>query len=141
MNNVSAIDVGKFFYDKNNNFTSKQIQKLTYYSYVWYMIKYKNENKKIFEEKPQAWIHGPVFNSLYASMRSGVFFSHQACSFEEDVKEILELVYKIYGKYTGNQLEKMTHQDDPWIKARGDLESYEPSRMEISDRDILEYYS
>lgn len=138
MNNVKAIDVGKFFYDKNNKLTSKQIQKLTYYAYAWYMIKYKNQ--KLFEEKPQAWIHGPVFASLFASTKSGKFFSYEDYSFDKPTTEFLNIIYKIYGKFTGNQLEKMTHIEDPWINARKGLEPDEPSQEELRDEDIIKYY-
>lgn len=138
MEHIKAIDIGKFFYDKNNEFTAKQIQKLTYYAYVWYMIKY---NKSLLEEKPQAWIHGPVFASLYGSMRSGKFFHHEKCEFDNNITELLNIVYKVYGKYTGNQLEHMTHLEDPWKKARVGLEKYDISKQEIKDEDIIAYYS
>ena len=39
--NIKARNIAKFFYEKNNELTEKQLQKLTYYTYVWYLIKFK----------------------------------------------------------------------------------------------------
>ena len=134
---INATKIGKYFKNKNDELTDKQIQKLTYYAYVWYYVKNK---KKLFDEKPQAWIHGPVFRSLFDSMKRKKFFDEEDVELDDDITEFLDLIYKVYGKYSGNELEEMTHAEAPWQIARGDLEYDEPSQTEIEDKDILEYY-
>lgn len=134
---MNATIVGKYFYNKNNNLTEIQIQKLTYYAYVWSMAL---RDEKIFDEKPQAWVHGPVFRTLYDSMRKSDFIQ----STDEDItpknKEFFDMIYNLYGKYSGNQLENMTHMEEPWIVARKDLKPNERSNEELNDDLIKSYY-
>ena len=137
---LNATIVGQYFLSKNPDLTDIQIQKLVYYAYSWYMI--KNKGLKLFEEKPQAWIHGPVFRSLFDSMKNYEKFSDtkEIEIIEKETKDFLDVIYNIYGKYSGNELEKMTHSELPWIKARNGLKPYEFSQNTISDNDIMICY-
>ena len=68
MNEVSVFDIADFFLSKDS-LTPKKLQKLVYYAYAWF-IALNNENEDeitnvLFNEQPEAWIHGPVFPSLY----------------------------------------------------------------------------
>ena len=137
---LNATIIGQYFLSKNSELTDIQIQKLVYYAYSWYMV--KNNSQKLFEEKPQAWIHGPVFRTLFDSMKNYKKFS-KTDEFEEIDKEItdfLDVIYKVYGKYSGNELEKMTHSELPWIKARNGSRATEFSQNIISDEDIMKCY-
>lgn len=137
---MDATEVGKYFYCKDENLTEIQIQKLTYYAYAWNIAINK---QKLFEEQPQAWIHGPVFRSLYDSMRYKKFYNIEdyKINCDQDTKDFLDIIYKLYGKYSGNQLENMTHIEDPWKNARLGKKPNERSTQEISDEDIEKYYS
>lgn len=137
---LNATIIGQYFLSKNPDLTDIQIQKLVYYAYSWYMV--KNQGKKLFEEKPQAWIHGPVFRTLFDSMKNYKKFSEidHMGKIEKNVTEFLDVIYNIYGKYSGNELEKMTHSELPWIKARNGLKPYEFSQNTISDEDIMKCY-
>lgn len=137
---LNAIIIGQYFLSKNPDLTDIQIQKLVYYAYSWYMV--KNEGKKLFDEKPQAWIHGPVFRSLFDSMKNYKKFSgdKEFEKIEKDITDFLDVIYSIYGRYSGNELEKMTHSELPWIKARNGLKPYEFSQKTIADEDIIKCY-
>ena len=137
--NIKARNIAKFFYEKNNELTEKQLQKLTYYTYVWYLIKFK---QRLFNESPQAWIHGPVFMSIYKDIKNNNLATAESIDLEKnkDIKLVLEVVDKYYGKYSGNDLERMTHSEMPWKNARKGLRATEKSQNKISDKDILEYY-
>ena len=135
---MNATTIGKYFLSKNRELTDIQIQKLTYYAYAWYMI--KHEGSKIFDESPEAWVHGPVFRSLYDAMKKSSFYE---VNDEIDVgneKEFLDIIYKIYSKYSGNELEAMTHSEKPWkdARARAGLKYYPATRSteKIKDEDI-----
>lgn len=134
---MNATSVGKYFYNKNKNLTEIQIQKLTYYAYVWSMAL---RDEKIFAEKPQAWVHGPVFRSLYDSMRKQEFYQSTEENIEYQNKIFFDMIYNLYGKYSGNQLENMTHTEAPWIVARKDLKPNERSNEELNDDLIKCYY-
>lgn len=136
---MNATEVGKYFYCKNTDLTEIQVQKLTYYAYAWSLAL---KDKRLFKESPQAWIHGPVFRSLYDSMKEPSFYEVNECSTitDSETKEFLDMIYRLYGKYTGSQLENMTHMEDPWNNARIGLKSNERSTKELSDEDISKYY-
>lgn len=136
---MNATEVGKYFYNKNNDLTEIQIQKLTYYAYAWSLAL---NDKRLFEESPQAWIHGPVFRTLYDSMKELSFYEineYSTINIPEN-KRFLDMIYRLYGKYTGIQLENMTHMETPWKNARIGLKPNERSTKELSDKDISEYY-
>lgn len=137
--NIEAKNVAKYFYDKNNDFTEKQLQKLTYYAYAWYLTNYNN---RLFDESPQAWIHGPVFMSLYVALQNDEFKDADTKCISENIKvrDLLEIIYRVYGKLSGYRLEKLTHSEDPWKKAREGLSPEVKSRNKIKDEDIKAYY-
>lgn len=137
---LNATIIGKYFLSKNADLTDIQIQKLTYYAYAWYMV--KHSGNKLFEERPQAWIHGPVFRSLYNAMKNMDFYEEKFSidSIDQDIRDFLDIIYKIYGQYSGNELENMTHSESPWKNARIGKKPYERSEEFISDEDIMKCY-
>lgn len=136
---MDAVQTGKYFYCRNNDFSEIQIQKLTYYAYAWNLALY---NEKLFEEKPQAWIHGPVFRTLYDAMRYSDFYNTNILDMNIDSKtlKILDMIYNLYGKYSGNELEQMTHSESPWKNARIGLDANMRSMRELDDEEIKIYY-
>lgn len=137
---LNATLVGKYFLAKNQELTDIQIQKLVYYAYSWYMV--KNKGKKMFDEKPQAWIHGPVFRSLFDSMKDyKKFLDTSNLDLNDEIKEFLNIIYNVYSKYSGNELEEMTHSESPWQNARIGLMPHQHSQKEISDEDIMNCYA
>ena len=141
----NAIDVAKYFVNLNKELTELQIQKLVYYSYVWYIVKFNDDKNnivnKLFDERPRAWKYGPVFISIYEQMKfcdkSLVCKSYLKANdvntkFDDKAKMILSLVYEFYGKYSGNRLSDMTRYEYPYKNTKlGD---------EIKDIDIYEWY-
>jgi len=47
---------------------------------------------------------------------------------------------QVYSSYSGYELEIMTHEEDPWLNARGNLELDEPSCEEITIKDMASFY-
>lgn len=138
---MNATTIGKYFLSKNNELSDIQIQKLTYYAYAWYMV--KNNREKLFEELPEAWVHGPVFKSLYYSMKNKEFYEDEVQgSVDSDISSFLDIIYNIYGKYSGNELEYLTHSESPWKNARhrANAKSNERSNEKITDDDIIDCY-
>lgn len=141
----NAIDVAKYFVNLDKEFTELQIQKLVYYSYIWYIVKF-NDNKnnivnKLFDERPRAWKYGPVFISIYEQMKfcdksllckAYLKANDVNTKFDDKAEMILSLVYEFYGKYSGNRLSDMTRYEYPYKNTKlGD---------EIKDIDIYEWY-
>lgn len=138
---VNAKLIGQYFLSKNVELTDIQVQKLVYYAYSWYMV--KNSGKKLFEERPEAWVHGPVFRSLFYAMKDYKNFLDfsEVSTIGKSMTDFLNIIFDVYGKYSGNELEKLTHSETPWIKARVGLAPCEPSTRNIEDEEILAYYS
>ncbi len=137
---ITATVVGQYFLSKNHELTDIQIQKLVYYAYSWYMV--KNNGKKLFDESPQAWKHGPVFVSLFYNMKNYEKFinDNEYKKLCKDIINFLNIIYAIYGKFSGNELEEMTHSELPWKNARVGVKPGEPSQNLINDTDIMACY-
>lgn len=142
MEQRSVLDVAKFFLSKNDeNMTHKKLQKLCYYAYSWNLALRK---QRLFRERFQAWVHGPVSPLLYSKYKTYGWKpipADESPTFGEEELEVLEEVYRTYGQFTGDELESLTHSERPWIEARGDLAPYEPSQTVLKSKLIEEYYS
>ena len=55
-------------------------------------------------------------------------------------KAVLDAVWNVYGKYDANYLEALTHNEEPWLKARAGLMPYEASSAEISTDEMRSFY-
>ena len=58
-----------------------------------------------------------------------------------ELKKFLEKIYKTFGKFTGDDLEAMSHREMPWQNARNTLSPSEPSNEPISEADMFVYYN
>ena len=142
--------VADWFLSKDKGGISpKKLQKLVYYAYAWTLTLTNDSadkiNNRLFEDgKFEAWIHGPVIRGLYAEYAnygfSGITKEPNKTKFTDDVEDILNQVWEVYGKYTADQLESMTHQEDPWKKARKGYSPLENCSNKISDEYIFNYY-
>jgi uncharacterized phage-associated protein len=127
----------------------KKLQKILYYAYSWDLV-LKNESPdeithRLFPENFEAWVHGPVIDVVYRRFRDRGYmdipqYTDEIPQFDEETEDILEQVWEEYGKYNGNQLESITHQEDPWITAREGYQPLDRCNEVISDETIFEYY-
>lgn len=121
--------------------THKKLQKLCYYAYAWYLTLYK---KKLFDNKFEAWIHGPVNPELYHRYKEYgwdlIPKVEEPLNLNSKIIEFVHEVFDSYGHLDGDQLEYLTHTEQPWQSARHGLESWEPSRNVLDDKIIMEYY-
>ncbi|AVQ35812.1 Panacea domain-containing protein [Staphylococcus kloosii] len=126
----------------------KKLQKLLYYAQSW-TITLENEKSddiknKLFNENFEAWVHGPVIPTVYHEYKkygySNIPKIDENIQFDEDKENILQQVFEVYGGYNGNELENITHQEEPWQKARTGFSSLEICQNIISEKDMFEYY-
>lgn len=102
--------------------TNKKLQKLCYYAKAWYLA-LKDEN--LFEDDFQAWVHGPVNYDLYLKYKDCGFNripmveTTELKNVPEEYIDFASNIFDAYGHLTGGELEIVTHQEDPWIAARG----------------------
>ena len=139
---VYVRDVARWFLSKNS-MTHKKLQKLCYYAQAWYCALY--DGSPLFEDEIQAWIHGPVIPTLYPVYADYKWNDIPQADFDESVfdqkvLDILNSVHFTYNKFNGDQLEMLSHSEDPWIKARGDLEEWEVCTNPLKIEDMVKYY-
>ena len=138
---ATVFDVAEWFLHRET-FTHKQLQKLCYYAQAWHCALL---NEKLFSEEIQAWIHGPVCPVLYARYASYGWnpikkMYGESPKFSPKTLSVLKAVYNTYSKFTGEQLESLTHSELPWREARGNLKPYEPCENVIPCESMRKYY-
>lgn len=123
--------------------THKKVQKLCYYAQAWYCALY--DGSPLFNDRIEAWVHGPVVASLYpiyADYHWNAIPKEEnfSVSFDEKVQDVLDAVYNTYGELSGDQLESLTHAEDPWKITRGNLKPWETCNKSIPCELMTEYY-
>ena len=144
---LNCFDVADYFVwlanDTGDYISSNlKLQKLVYYAQAWFLAIH---NKALFEEDFQAWVHGPVIPELYQEYKS---FGWQPIKDEtadpaqlaDEILAFLDEVAEEYFGCTAYELEQMTHIEDPWQRARGNLPPDAPSHKVIQKDWMQEYY-
>jgi uncharacterized phage-associated protein len=127
----TALEIASFFIKKG--VSPLKLQKLLYYSQAWYFVKTGN---KLFEEKIQAWIYGPVVYSVWDNFRYMKRSMTIPTSRATDVdttfaEEHLNQVWDAYGHLSGPELVDLTHEEEAWIQSRKGLLNEQPSDKEV----------
>lgn len=129
---------------KKESMDQKKLQKLCFYAYSWYLYMFNDIEEgltnKLFKNDIEGWVHGPISRSLYGSyifmvrerLSPSNFFKDIPDS-DTEIQNFLSDIYNVFGSYTGNQLESMTHNEIPWKESRKGLAPSEPGRKIIKD--------
>ena len=141
----NVYDVAQWFLH-TEPMTHKKLQKLLYFSYGIYLAQ-NNDNPddltdSLFENRFEAWVHGPVDPAIYALYKNNginlLFLENiEIVSFNQNVMNALNKTMEIYGNYSADELENISHNQAPWINAREGLTPIEPSTKLLSDVDIF----
>ncbi len=136
----SAQDIAKWFINEIHPEPLK-LQKLLYLSQGF---SFAFNDKELFYEEMEAWVHGPVVPSVYHTFRSFSFnpidVNFQLIDFDPQTLDILNYVKNNFSKYDSKFLEEMTHNQEPWILARVGLDPDERSDKTISKSSIANYF-
>lgn len=127
--------------------TSPAYMKMLYFIQGVYSALY---GKFIFAEDCRAWVHGPVYPEVYDLFRDFKYNPIDDARFAllegnedvltDDEKKVINLVVNTFGMYGGKVLEKITHNEEPWMEARkGYGDSIPSSELLTKDR-IMKYY-
>ena len=126
------VEVGEYFIKRSQEEVSKdsfrgldalKLQKLLYYAKAWNLVLNKKNN--LFDDEFQAWVYGPVSPTAWQYFKDFDFSTpHREITEEkfenitEKEKEVLDMVWDVYGKFDGKYLVNLTHTEEPWLKAR-----------------------
>jgi putative prophage protein (ps3) len=141
---VDILDIASWFLSKES-MSQKKLQKLCYYAEAWSQAL---RGKPIAQRAEfQAWVHGPVNLELrrkYAGFGWDDIpqdtANYEILDSEDGLVALLESVWNTYGDKDGDSLEILTHQEAPWIEARGGLPEFTPSNKEISTKTMRDFY-
>lgn len=128
---------------KKRPVSNKKLQKLLYYSQAWNLV---FNDAPLFKEDIEAWVHGPAVREIYTKYKKFGFNPIPSSEIKNDLglieeKELLNEIWRVYGKFDGDYLEVLTHEEWPWREARGELEANTLSDAIISLKTMKDFYS
>ncbi len=137
-----------YVFERLEEVTPLMLQKLLYFIQGVYSALY---GKPIFVEDCRAWIHGPVYPEVYDLFRDFKYnpiddarfalLEGSEAALTDDEKRVIDLVVNTFGMYGGKVLERITHNETPWMEARkGYGDSIPSSELLPKDR-IMMYYN
>ncbi|WP_050636197.1 Panacea domain-containing protein [Candidatus Stoquefichus sp. SB1] len=146
--NANINDVADWFMLKGA-MSNKKVQKLCYYAQAWSLALY--DSPIATDSKFEAWVHGPVNKTLWNRFKCFGWSEFQLTEpervreilntkFSESQNKILESVWETYGEFSADELEKMTHEEKPWLEKRKGIGKFESCNDEISESTMKEYY-
>ncbi|MET4153368.1 type II toxin-antitoxin system antitoxin SocA domain-containing protein [Bradyrhizobium sp. RT7b] len=126
-----------------------KLHKLLYYCQAWNLAFGRG---RLFSASFQAWVHGPVSRDIYdryvgtKAMYSNVTAADVRSNFdpqslEQNDRALIDSVLEVYAPLSGDQLEEMTHKEDPWLNARAGVPPSARSEHIISDDVMRDYYA
>ncbi len=145
-NKMRITDVAKVFLTFSS-MTHKKLQKLCYYAQAWYLA--INDEPLVKNTRFEAWVHGPVSPELYQEYKGlGAFKIPKREKLPQNISEdsyeyaFLWSIYQKYGHLSGDELETLTHTEEPWLKARArdGVHYWEPSNEKILEEDMMNFY-
>ena len=127
----------------HGNITHSKLQKLLYYCQAWH---YTIFNEVLFDERIEAWAHGPVVPSQFSRFNNIDFFQNIKVKDCENIKlkskteQLLNEVVGIYNKCTDRHLELLVKREDPWRETRGNIPEFKKCQKEIQLDLMKQYY-
>ena len=126
---TTSLDIANYFIEKSSNsegITHLKLQKLVYCAQGWWLA-YAKEGLvegKLFNELPQAWNYGPVYEFLYGVLKVSKQhyqpiqlepLQEPKASLPERTQKFLDWVYARYQSVSGIGMTDLTHKEGtPW---------------------------
>lgn len=158
-NKIQVLDLAEYlvlFFNKTGEpITNKKLQKLLYYIQAWNLVYF---NHPLFNDEPEAWVHGPVYDGVYQKFKHFSFgpilspvkdeYIDQATAekleslrLDGEQVELLDAILKKYGSYPAWKLEALTHAEKPWMDARSGYGQFERGSKAIKHEVMKSFYS
>lgn len=135
----------------DNSLSHLKLHKLAYYAQAWHLAFF---DRRLFDGAFEAWVHGPVSRPLYQRFNTTKFMYSAITTADVlpwfNLEKLLETstselahvdeVLEVYAGLTGSQLERMTHDEDPWIEARGGISPSAGCQNVIAETTMKSFY-
>lgn len=124
MSKMDPIDIAKWFMKQediqgidNSQAGNTKLQKLIFFSQLIYMC--KNNDARMFDQEFSAFKNGMVLNDVRTQFKN--YYTElkkdsDNINIPEDIEEALYLTKQIFGKYSADELSKMSHEFEAWKK-------------------------
>ncbi len=137
--------IAKHIIARMGDITPLALQKILYYIQGFSLALY---NREMFNDRCEAWVHGPVYREIYDrfayysynSIDSSEFDEYKNINLNEEEQKLVDEISNDFGCYSGKTLEKMTHYSLPWTNAREGIDENEASNKEILESDMTDYF-
>jgi len=145
-----AIDVAHYLIelgageDERDLLSPMRLQKLLYYVQGWHLGAF---GRVLFDEPMEAWKHGPVVKSVYRAFKEyndeGIapVAEGEPSSLSSRDRAFIESVWQEYKKYSTSGLRAMTHEESPWLRARGGLSDDASCTTQIATEDLSDFFA
>ena len=135
-----ALTIAKWIINKIHPEPLK-LQKLLYlaqgYSYAFY-------DRPLFNDELEAWVHGPVVRKVYNIFKNyqhnSIDTNFEIEELDDEAKDVLNYVINHFAKYDAKYLEKLSHEQEPWILSREGLDPDERNDKTIAKETIANYF-
>ena len=138
---MTVHDVTAYVLSRKGRMPADKLHKLLYYAQSWSLVW---DERPLFRARIEAWANGPVVPAVYRLHRGKYSVKTwpwgDASRLDQDAIETAEAVIEFYGPKSSTWLSSLTHREDPWKDARGDLLPGQIGRNEISQAAMAEYY-
>jgi uncharacterized phage-associated protein len=150
-NSVTCHVVADYFLLKvdpasGDSISNLKLQKVCFYAQAWWLA---IKGVPLFGERIEAWAHGPVVRPLYDRFKKYGWQSIDPMDLKSDPLAqlgdeehlFLDSIWAKYGKFSGRDLERLTHSEAPWKDAYGDTPPGGRCDREITPAAMTSFYS
>jgi uncharacterized phage-associated protein len=138
---ASAHDVAKYILEHQGSISTWKLQKLVYYTQAWNLVW---ADKPLFQDRIEAWANGPVVPALYSQHRGQFSVSKwrkgDTSKLTQREARTIDRVLEAYGDLSGQQLVRLTHNEQPWLEARSGLAPTQSSQNQITPESMAAFY-
>jgi len=151
---ITSSELSYYVLHKLGGISHLKLQKILYYIEAWHLTVLE---ESLINDDFEAWLHGPVIRSVYASFVGKSCNMYDTLTFDQtkatttalevesrlhkSQNELIADVLSEYGNKSDYHLECLTHSEEPWIEARKGVPSGEASRNKISKETMKHYYA
>jgi len=148
VNDVADYIIMSLNSDESFSLINLKLQKLVYYVQAWCL---GIQSVPFMSGRFEAWVHGPVCRPLYDRFKDSkslyayigvedVRNRNAKAIFEQEDVEFMDYILENYARFSGTQLEAMTHSEKPWIDARKGAAPMDKCENEITQDSMREFY-
>lgn len=135
---AKAADVAAYVLKRQMSLDTYKLHKLLHYAQGWHLAWYA---APLFTGRLEAWVHGPVCVDVWPATRGAFNVSHIPGARWEGLtqqeRDTVDEVMRVYGAFSGKELELLTHMEPAWLDARGGRPDHERSNAEITHAALL----